>query len=195
MFYVPIEMTKEYVRENEVYAAKDGEIIRITPDMIKKVIRDGVMTEVYFAEVESEEVYEEYMRSVWREEKALQRSNRCWVSNGKGKLVRCDGNCANCEHRNDNTTLSLDLFEENGGFNTYDTDARPDEILEDAELLKALWERVGELCAEDQTIIKMFGNGASEREIAEAVNLTQKGVNKRKKAIFEILKNNLKDFF
>ena len=55
MFYVPIEMTKEYVRENEVYAAKDGEIIRITPDMIKKVIRDGVMTEVYFAEVESEE--------------------------------------------------------------------------------------------------------------------------------------------
>ena len=106
MFYVPIEMTKEYVRENEIYAAEDGEIIRITPDMIKKVIRDGVMTEVYFTEVESEEVYKEYMRSVWREEKALQRRNRCWVSNGKGTLVRCDGNCANCEHRNDNTTLS-----------------------------------------------------------------------------------------
>ena len=99
MFYVPIEMTKEYVRENEIYAAEDGEIIRITPDMIKKVIRDGVMTEVYFTEVESEEVYKEYMRSVWREEKALQRRNRCWVSNGKGTLVRCDGNCANCEHR------------------------------------------------------------------------------------------------
>ena len=78
MFYVPIEMTKEYVRENEIYAAEDGEIIRITPDMIKKVIRDGVMTEVYFTEVESEEVYKEYMRSVWREEKALQRRNRCW---------------------------------------------------------------------------------------------------------------------
>ena len=77
MFYVPIEMTKEYVRENEIYAAEDGEIIRITPDMIKKVIRDGVMTEVYFTEVESEEVYKEYMRSVWREEKALQRRNRC----------------------------------------------------------------------------------------------------------------------
>ena len=46
-----------------------------------------------------------------------------------------------------------------------------------------------------KTIIKMFGNGASEREIAEAVNLSQKGVNKRKKTIFEILKNNLKDFF
>ena len=77
MFYVPIEMTKEYVRENEIYAAEDGEIIRITPDMIKKVIRDGVMTEVYFTEVESEEVYKEYMRSVWREEKALQRRNTC----------------------------------------------------------------------------------------------------------------------
>ena len=53
MFYVPIEMTKEYVRENEIYAAEDGEIIRITPDMIKKVEwfciiyskeREGVMS-------------------------------------------------------------------------------------------------------------------------------------------------------
>ena len=79
MFYVPIEMTKEYVRENEIYAAEDGEIIRITPDMIKKVIRDGVMTEVYFTEVESEEVYKEYMRSVWREEKALQRDRKSVV--------------------------------------------------------------------------------------------------------------------
>lgn len=195
MYYVPIEMTKEYVRKNEIYTTVNGEIIRITPDMIKKIIRNGVVTEVYFSEVESKEVYDEYMRSVWREEKALEREDRCMVSNGKGKIVRCTGNCASCEHRNENSMLSIETAEENGGLNIEDKNARPDTIVEDAELLKALWERIDELCDEDQTILKMFSNGASEREISAAVNLSQKGVNKRKKALFELLKNYLKDFF
>ena len=82
-FYVPIEMTKAYVRENEIYATVNGEIIRITPDMIKKIIRNGVVTEVYFSEVKNKEIYDEYMRSVWREEKALEREDRCWIPNGK----------------------------------------------------------------------------------------------------------------
>lgn len=164
MYYVPIEMTKAYVRENEIYATVNGEIIRITPDMIKKIIRNGVVTEVYFSEVKNKEIYDEYMRSV-------------------------------CEHRNENAMLSIEVAEENGGLNLEATNEKPDAIVEDAELLKALWERVGELCDEDQTIIKMFSNGASEREIATKVNLSQKGVNKRKKALFELLKNYLKDFF
>ena len=185
MYYVPIEMTKAYVRENEIYATVNGEIIRITPDMIKKIIRNGVVTEVY----------DEYMRSVWREEKALEREDRCWIPNGKGKIVRCTGNCASCEHRNENAMLSIEAAEEDGGLNLEATSEKPDAIVEDAELLKALWERVGELWDEDQTIIKMFSNGASEREIATKVNLSQKGVNKRKKALFELLKNYLKDFF
>ena len=195
MYYVPIEMTKEYVRKNEIYTTVDGEIIRIIPDMIKKIIRNGVVTEVYFSEVESKEVYDEYMRSVWREEKALEREDRCMVSNGKGKIVRCTGNCASCEHRNENSMLSIETAEENGSLNIEDKNARPDAIAEDVELLKALWERIDELCDKDQTIIKMFSNGASEREISAAVNLSQKGVNKRKKALFELLKNYLKDFF
>lgn len=45
--------------------------------MIKKIIRNGVVTEVYFSEVENKEIYDEYMRSVWREEKALEREDRC----------------------------------------------------------------------------------------------------------------------
>ena len=74
-------------------------------------------------------------------------------------------------------------------------DATPDAVLEEAELYKALWERVGKLCDEDQTILKMFSNGASEREIAEEVGLSQKGVNKRKKALFDDLRKKLKNFF
>lgn len=86
MYYVPIEMTKEYVRENEIYATVNGEIIRITPDMIKKIIRNGVVTEVYFSEVENKEIYDEYMRSVWREEKALEREDNAGFQMEKEKL-------------------------------------------------------------------------------------------------------------
>lgn len=60
-FYVPIEMTKKYVGENEIYATEDGEIIRITPDKIKVIIREGKLTEVYFAEVDNEDVYNEFL--------------------------------------------------------------------------------------------------------------------------------------
>ncbi len=195
MYYVPIEMTKEYVRKNEIYITVNGEIIRITSDMIKKIIRNGVVTEVYFSEVESKKVYDEYMRSVWREEKALEREDRCMVSNGKGKIVRCTGNCASCEHRNENSMLSIETAEEeNGGLNIEDENARPDATVEDAELLKALWERVGELCAEDQTIIKMFGEGFTESKIADAVGMSQPAVNYRKKKILKELKKNLEFF-
>lgn len=195
MYYLPIEMTKEYVTNNEIYDYVNGELVRITANMIKKIIRNGIITEVYFSEVESKEVYEEYMHFVWKEEKTLEREDRCWVSNEKGILVRCKGNCASCEHRNENTKLSLEVFEENGGFNLESEDATPDAVLEEAELYKALWERVGELCDEDQTILMMFSNGASEREIAEEVGLSQKGVNKRKKALFDDLRKKLKNFF
>ena len=86
MYYVPIEMTKAYVRENEIYATVNGEIIRITPDMIKKIIRNGVVTEVYFSEVENKEIYDEYMRSVWREEKHLKEKTDAGFQMEKEKL-------------------------------------------------------------------------------------------------------------
>ena len=46
----------------------------------------------------------------------------------------------------------------------------------------------------DRTIMKMFGDGATEKQIAEVVHLSQKGVNKRKKKVMVQLKTRLKDF-
>lgn len=77
MYYLPIEMTKEYVTNNEIYDYVNGELVRITANMIKKIIRNGIITEVYFSEIESKEVYEEYMHFVWKEEKTLEREDRC----------------------------------------------------------------------------------------------------------------------
>ena len=56
-FYVPIEMTRKYVRENEIYEKIDGQLIRITPQMISEIVLEGRLVEVHFIEVDNEEVY------------------------------------------------------------------------------------------------------------------------------------------
>ena len=62
------------------------------------------------------------------------------------------------------------------------------------EMLKELRAALDELEEIDRTIMKMFGDGATEKQIAEVVHLSQKGVNKRKKKVFVHLKIRLKDF-
>jgi hypothetical protein len=206
MYYVPIEMTKEYVSSNEIYDKVNGERIRITADIIKVIVLQGKLTEVYFAEVESEEMYHELMRPIWREEKALQRNKKCAVRNKNGKLIRCDGNCSTCSHSQSGSQISLETMEETGGFRsikdgvhrhidpaTYSKST--EDIVMDAVLLEELFMQISMLSEENQKIITMFREGASERDIAKAVGLSQKGVNKRKKAIFDDLRKKLKNFF
>lgn len=194
-YRVPIEMDKAYAVQ-----------IGINPNEIRYIMLGGKPTSVYFVEIADEQLYRELMRPIWREEKELERSKRCMVSNEHGKLIRCDGNCAACPHNKSGTPLSIDAMEETGGFrSTQDGVHRQqdsatytestEDIVMDAMLLEALWHYIGDLSEENQIIITMFSEGASEREIAEAVGMSQKGVNKRKKAIFKILKNNLQDLF
>ena len=58
----------------------------------------------------------------------------------------------------------------------------------EAEVKKLLWERIEKLCADDQTIIKMLGDGVPESKIATAIGVTQPTVNYRKKKILAELK-------
>lgn len=194
-FRVPIEMDKEYAKQ-----------VGIDSSEITYIMLQGNWTPVYFVEIEDEQLYHELMRPIWREEKALKRSSKCAVSNENGKLVRCDGNCSACPHAKSGTPISLDAMDETGGFrstqdgvhrqqDTATYTASTADIVEDAMLLEALWDHIGALSQENQTIVTMFSEGASEREIAEAIGMSQKGVNKRKKAIFDVLRNNLEVFF
>ena len=144
------------------------------------------------------------MRPIWKEEKALQRSKKCAIGNEDGKLVRCDGNCSACPHAKSGTPISLDAMEDTGGFRstqdgihrqqdatTYSASAA--DIVEDAMLLEALWQHIGELSEENQTIITMFSEGATETEIAQAVGMKQTTVSYRKRQILKNLKKILQD--
>ncbi|MDE6789623.1 MAG: LuxR C-terminal-related transcriptional regulator [Ruminococcus sp.] len=189
----PIEMDKKH-------AAQVG----IDPSEITYIMLEGKRTPVYFVEIEDEQLYHELMRPIWKEEKALRRSKKCAVSNEDGKLVRCDGNCAVCPHTKSGTPISLDAMEESGGFhNTQDGvhrqhdsatyTASAADIVEDALLLDALWRHIGELSEENQTIITMFSEGATETEIAQAVGIKQTTVSYRKRQILKNLKKILQD--
>lgn len=164
------------------------------------------MTKQYFLEIDgeqapvSEEVYRAYKQPLWAEHKRKERSMRCQISNGRGGLKRCEADCSKCEwlnsdlHNRSGSLLSLDCFEETGYLPADPTAVDPQQILEDALLLEELWEAVAELEPDNQTIIRLFSDGATEREIADAVGLSQKGVNKRKSKLFALLYERLKDF-
>lgn len=194
-YLYPVEMDRDYAKQ-----------VGIDPSELTFAMLDGKWTSVYLVEIKDEQLYHELIRPIWKTEKALQRGKRCMISNENGQLVRCEGNCSVCSHEKSGAPISFEAMEETGGFRgtndgihrqmdsaTY-TESTV-EIVENAMLLEALWSHIGELSEENQIILTMFSEGASEREIAEAVGLSQKGVNKRKKVLFEILRENLKNYF
>ncbi|MGL5973151.1 MAG: RNA polymerase sigma factor [Oscillospiraceae bacterium] len=142
----------------------------------------------------TEEVYRAYKQPLWKEHKSKERAKRCSISNGKGSIKRCEEDCSQCPHDRTGSVLSLDSFEESGYLPADSKAADPQQILEDALLLEELWAAVSELAPDNQLIIKLFSDGASEREIADAVGLSQKGVNKRKARLFEQLYERLKNY-
>ena len=75
-YRVPIEMDKEYAAQ-----------IGIDPNEIHCIMLGDKLTSVYYVEIEDELLYHELMRPIWQEEKALQRSKKCAVSNENGKLI------------------------------------------------------------------------------------------------------------
>lgn len=112
----------------------------------------------------TKEQYLEYMRPLWREDKQAQRASK---QEDKRKML----------------PVSLNQLYENTEYEMSD-EADLEESLIKQEMLKELHAALDELEEMDRTIMKMFGDGATEKQIAEVVHLSQKGVNKRKKRVF-----------
>lgn len=136
----------------------------------------------------TEEVYRAYKRPIWAERKRIERGRRCVNSKGH----RCMNDCSKCPNERRGRVLSLDKLSADG----YDIPSSSDveSAFMDAMLLKELITALGELAPDNQKILEMFSHGHSEREIAEAVGMSQKGVNKRKARLFAQLRERLKDF-
>lgn len=115
----------------------------------------------------TEEQYRAYMRPLWREDKRQQR------------------------HAADEVSVEK-------AHDDYDLELEDDFDLEEAvlkkELLTALRHELAALQDIDRTILLMIAGGSSEAAVGKAVGLSQKGVNKRKKRLFALLRNHLEEY-
>lgn len=122
----------------------------------------------------TKEQYLEYMRPLWREDKQGKRASK-QEDESKMQPVSLDQLYESTEYEvSDGVDLEANLIKQ--------------------EMIAELHAALDELEEMDRTIMKMFGDGATEKQIAEVVHLSQKGVNKRKKKVMVQLKTRLKDF-
>ena len=138
----------------------------------------------------TEEVYRAYKRPAWAEKKRKEREKRCRDEYGN----RCAGDCSKCDKQQTGSVLSLSRLTEEIGFEPVSS-VDIAEMVADSLLLKELFEALEELDPENRKIVVLFSNGKSEREIADAIGLSQKAINKRKTKLFAQLRERFEDFY
>jgi len=141
----------------------------------------------------TEEVYYEYMRTEWREVKQDERERECkyrntiYCSNIDGK-INGKKECVWCDYHTPNRPLSFEKYMYEDELPVHG-DPDPLEELIENYAISYLRSVLSMLEPENHRIIDMYYfNDMTERQIAEAIGLSQKGVNKRKAKILRQLR-------
>jgi DNA-directed RNA polymerase specialized sigma24 family protein len=143
-----------------------------------------------------EDQYREYDR--WRTalRKRMQYRGECFCPRSKWWL--CDGNCLDCEFRN-NTTVSLDdpLPDGEGTLGDYVPDDAPliEEVLADEMMLAQLLHRLDELMPEARRIGELREEGLSDEAIADIIGIKRTTFLSRLKKAKEKLAREFPDWF
>lgn len=153
-YRIPMEVTKETIRD---YGINPTELV--WTKIGNRRVR-ALMVSV------TEEIYYEFMRPLWREDKRNQRAE---------------------------PMVSLDKLYDEDNYEISD-DINVEDIYMKKFLVEELHRALDELDEMDRIIVDLFSNGDTESEIGKIIGMSQKGVNKRKHRILEKLKDRLKDF-
>ena len=144
----------------------------------------------------TEEVYRVYYRDIWATRKRAQAHGQCMCP--KSKTWMCDGNCLVCEFHSAGDNLSLDYTVEDGDGKQKSwaddlQDDSPDaqSIMEDRELLCALYKKLQELDPECRRICELIMEGKSERDIASALGMSRNTYTYRRDKLLRILREQL----
>lgn len=125
----------------------------------------------------TKEQYESYMQPQWAEMKREERSRRCIVSDGRGKIKRCEEDCKNCEKMKEGATLSLEAFFEDNELEFEDASANKCETILTAMLFEDLLDKLRQLAPALTSIFEMLYDGKSQYAIAEIIGKPQTTVN------------------
>lgn len=152
---IPMEINREEAIEMGLAPAE------IRPVKIGNRLVDGMLIPA-----NSEEQYRGIIRDIWKEEQRTVRSRKCSISNGRGGLKRCDGDCKKCDRLKDGKALSLDRFYEENNLEFNDpADDKTDIILAIATL-EDLITKLDSINPLYGRVIKMLYAGLSQRAIA-----------------------------
>lgn len=154
-YYVPMEITPETIITEE-YRNCEIRWWRIGNRKVRTILIPV-----------TKEVYNAYMRPIWREAKRQQRHAADIVS---------------MEELHDNFELELEA-----GFNLEKT-------VQNKEMVVVFRSVLATLPGIERTILLMNVNGYSEAAIGKVVGLSQKAVNKRKHKLYESLRVRLKNY-
>lgn len=158
-YSIPMEVTAETIRDfgikrTEIVPAKMG-------DKIVSAIMVPCTKEQYYA----------YMRPIWAEMQREERSRRCMVSNGRGGLKRCEGNCSKCEKMKTGSTISLENMKKETGKEVPEPTIDASSIALTAMLFNDLMKKLQEQDPQLAEIFALLYNGESQRSIAKITGI------------------------
>ena len=157
-YSIPMEVTAETIRD---FGIKRADIV---PAKIGDKIVSAIMVPC------TNEQYYAYMRPIWAEMQREARSRKCMVSNGRGGLKRCEGDCKKCDRLKDGTTLSLDRFYEENNLEFDEPADDKTEIILALATLEDLIAKLNSINPIYSSVIKMLYDGLSQRAIAAALD-------------------------
>ena len=156
-YSIPMEITAETIYDFDIKRAD------IVPAKIGDKIVSAIMVPC------TKEQYYAYMRPLWTEMQREERSRRCMVSNGRGGLKRCDGDCKKCDRLKDGKALSLDRFYEENNLEINEPADDKSEIILALATLEDLITKLNSINPIYGSVIKMLYDGLSQRAIAAAL--------------------------
>ena len=147
----------------------------------------------------NKEFYANYYREINTYRKRQQKHGRCVCPASKRYL--CDMDCFTCPYAKAGEQLSLDNTVSDGDGNEKswlddvpDESAAIAEVLEDAELLNALYAKLNKLDQEGRLICQLIMEGKSERDCGKEMDLSRNTFVYRRDKLFQKLRSELKDY-
>jgi hypothetical protein len=123
--------------------------------------------------------------------KREERSRRCMVSDGKGRLKCCEMNCKGCKKMKDGAPLSLESFFEETELEFEDPAANQCETILTAMLFEDLLKSLRKKAPELAPIFEMLYDGKSQCTIANLINKPQSSVNDMIKRMRSLLQQHI----
>ena len=177
-YLIPMEVTKETIRD---FGIDPQEVVytKIGSKNIKVIMIPA-----------SKAQYDAYMRPLWAEAKRQERSRKCRVSNGKGRVKRCTEDCSKCERLHEGSVVSLDELQ-NVGFEVEDNGSDPADIVTDMIILEDLVKALEELDPDSRRIWGLIQGDFSDKERAAKCNLPKSTFSDKKRRLLTKLQKRI----